>query len=73
MERVNRCKAKFEKYELQAFDVFYSNLIERNASEDLILYIDSKPYSFRVIALEIMYRTVLGRKFLDRIEEMRLI
>jgi len=66
-------KAKFEKYELQAFDLFYHRLEEAFAVRDLVLHLNYQPYAFTIIAMEIRGRTKLGRKLLNRIKDMRLI
>ena len=66
-------KLEFRKEELIEFAKLYHNLMEGNAQTDLVLYLDTNPYSFQVIAIEIKNRTKLGRRLLDKIIDMRLI
>jgi len=55
------------------FEKIFSNLPERIRSEDIIVVVDGKPYTWNAAYLEIKNKTELGDRILKKLENMRII
>jgi len=58
-------KVKFEK--------IFANLPERVRDEDIIVVLDKKPYTWNSVFFEIKNDTLLGKKMLKKLGELKLI
>lgn len=55
------------------FEKIFSNLPEKIRSEDIIVVIEGKPYTWNVAYLEIQNKTKLGDIILKKLKIMKII
>ena len=55
------------------FEIIFANLPERVRDEDIIVVLDKKPYTWNSVFFEIKNDTLLGKKMLKKLGELKLI
>jgi len=55
------------------FKKIFANLPERIRNEDIILVLESKPYTWNAVYLEVSNDTDLGRVMLKKLKELSIL
>lgn len=55
------------------FKKIFANLPEKIKSEDIILVLDKKPYTWNAVFFEISNKTSLGKQMLKKLKELEII